>query len=93
MCEAIAALRALKRDETHEFAYALYLQASVTEYLGDRTSAARGFLAAAAIPGAEKSDATDWLSHAGRAWFETGEWDAAGDCYLSAVRRRVAVSS
>jgi tetratricopeptide (TPR) repeat protein len=90
MCEkAIVALRALKRDESHEFAYALYLQACVTEYLGDRASAARRFRAAAAIPGAEKSEATDWLSHAGRAWFDAGEWDAASQCYLDAVRRRV----
>ena len=94
MCDqAIAALRALNRDETHEFAYAVYLQACVTEYLGDRATAARGFRAAAGIPGADKSDATDWMSRAARLWFESGDWDAASDCYLSAVRRRVAVSS
>jgi tetratricopeptide (TPR) repeat protein len=90
MCDkAIDALRALGLTGTHDFAYALYLGAVLTEYLGDLPGAARGYLAAAAVQGAERDDATGWLSLAGRAWFEAGDWDAASDCYLNAVRRRI----
>lgn len=90
MCDkAIDALRALGLAETHDFAYALYLRAALAEHLGDWPGAARGYLAASAVQGAEKDDATGWLTLAGRAWFEAGEWDAASDCYLNAVRRRV----
>ena len=48
---------------------------------------------AAAVSGVEAGAGTQWLSLAGRAWFEAGEFDAASDCYLAAVRRRVAASS
>ena len=67
--------------------------ANLTEHLGDWPGAARGYLAASAVPGAERDDATCWLSLAGRAWFEASEWDAASDCYLDAVRRRVSTSA
>jgi tetratricopeptide (TPR) repeat protein len=90
VCEkAIDVLRALGITGTHDFAYALYLRAVLTEHLGDWRGAARGYLAASAVQGAERDDATGWLTLAGRAWFEAGEWDAASDCYLDAVRRRV----
>jgi cytochrome c-type biogenesis protein CcmH/NrfG len=44
---------------------------------------------AAAVPGAQPANAAEWLSLAGRAWFEAGEFDRASDCYLDAVRRRI----
>jgi hypothetical protein len=90
MCDkAIEALRALDLAETHDFAYAMYLRAVLAEHLGDWPGAAHGYFAASAVRGAGKEDATGWLTLAGRAWFEAGEWDAASTCYLNAVRRRV----
>jgi tetratricopeptide (TPR) repeat protein len=94
LCErAIEALRALGLAETDDLGFALYHRAVLTEYLGDWTGAARGYLAAAKVPGVRTEDAAEWLSLAGRAWFEAGEFDAAGDCYFDAVRRRVAAPS
>ncbi len=88
---AIDMLRRLGRADSDEFAHALYHRAVLTEYLGDWTGAARGYSAAAAVSGVSAGAATDWLSLAGRAWFEAGEFDAASASYHAAVRRRVAV--
>ena len=83
-------LRGLGQADSDDFAYALYHRAVLTEYLGDWVGAARGYAAAAAVPGAAAANAAEWLSLGGRAWFEAGDFDAASDCYLAAVRRRVA---
>ena len=44
----------------------------------------------AATPNAEAQTVTERLSLVGQAWFEAGQFDAASDCYLAAVRRLVA---
>lgn len=87
---AVDVLRGLDLAETHDYGVALYHHAVLTEYLGDWIGAARGYFAAARVGGVQKDTATEWLSLAGRAWFEAGEFDAASNCYLDSVRRRVA---
>ncbi len=82
-------LRRLGQADSGDFAQALYQHAVLIEYLGDWVGAARGYAAAAAVHGVDADAATDWLSLGGRAWFEAGEFDAASDCYLAAVRRRL----
>lgn len=89
---ALGILRRLGQADSDDFAHALYHRAVLTEYLGDWGGAARGYAEAAAVPGADAGAATDWLSLAGRAWYEAGAFDAASDCYLAAVRRRVAAA-
>lgn len=89
----IGILRRMGLTGSDDFAHALYQRAVLTEYLGDWAGAARGYAEAAAVTEADAGAATEWLSLAGRAWFEAGEFDAASDCYLAAVRRRVAASS
>ena len=44
----------------------------------------------AATPNVEAQTVTERLSLVGQAWFEAGQFDAASDCYLAAVRRLVA---
>lgn len=85
----IAILQRLGLAEGDDFAFALYQRAVLVEYLGDWPGAARGYVEAAAVPGAQPANAAEWLSLAGRAWFEAGEFDRASDCYLDAVRRRI----
>ena len=90
LCErAINVLRVSGRAEGNDFGNALYHHAVVIEYLGDWREAAREYLAAAAVPGVDAATVTGWRSLAGRAWYEAGEFDAASECYLDTVRRRV----
>ena len=86
----IARLRQRGQVDSDDFAHALYHRAELIESLGDWAGAACGYAAAAATPNAEAQTVTECLSLAGRAWFEAGQFDAASDCYLAAVRRRVA---
>ena len=86
----IARLRQRGQVDSDDFAHALFHRAELVEYLADWPGAARGYAAAAATPNAEAQTVTECLSLAGRAWFEAGQFDAASDCYLAAVRRRVA---
>ena len=91
LCErAIDVLRVSGSAEGDDLGYALYHHAVLIEYLGDWHGAAREYLAAAAVPGVDPAAVTEWRSLAGRAWYEAGEFDAASDCYLDTVRRRVA---
>lgn len=82
-------LRRLGQGDSEDCAYALYYQGQLSERLGDRVGAARHYRAAAAVAGAKPADAAEWLSLAGDALLDRGDYDAAGDCYLDAVRHRV----
>ena len=86
----IERLRQRGQVDSDDFAHALFHRAELVEYLADWPGAARGYAAAAATPNAEAQTVTECLSLAGQAWFEAGQFDAASDCYLAAVRRRVA---
>ena len=86
----IERLRHSGQVDNDDFAHALFHRAELVEYLADWPGAARGYAAAAATPNAEAQTVTECLSLAGQAWFEAGDFDAASDCYLAAVRRRVA---
>lgn len=88
----IERLRQRGQVDNDDFAHALFHRAELVEYLADWPGAARGYAAAAATPNAEAQTVTECLSLAGQAWFEAGDFDAASDCYLAAVRRRVANS-
>ena len=86
----IERLRQRGQVDSDDFAHALFHRAELIEALGDWAGAACGYAAAAATPNAEAQTVTECLSLAGQAWFEAGDFDAASDCYLAAVRRRVA---
>ena len=86
----IERLRQRSQVDSDDFAHALFHRAELVEYLADWPGAARGYAAAAATLNAEAQTVTECLALAGRAWFEAGQFDAASDCYLAAVRRRVA---
>ncbi|MPZ45451.1 MAG: hypothetical protein GEV05_19080 [Betaproteobacteria bacterium] len=83
----------LGHSDSDDFAHALYQRALLAEYGGDWAGAARGYSAAAAVPKAAALDTAEWLSLAGRAWYEVEAFDAASECYLGAIRRRIAAST
>ncbi len=89
--ETIDALHRQGRDDGDELAYAHYYRADLFDRLGDRPHAAKDYRAAAATPGPAATDATEWLSLAGDAFFDCGDFNSASECYLDAVRRRAAL--
>jgi tetratricopeptide (TPR) repeat protein len=90
--KAIELMRRLGEGETDEYAYMLYYRGQLWERIGRRADAVPDYRAAAKVSGAARGDAAEWESLAGNVLFESGNFDAASDCYLAAVRNRIAAT-
>lgn len=87
---AIGLVPQLGLHDSAGMAHLLHHRAVLLERAGDGRGAALAYRAAAEHPAASPAQRCNGHSLAGRAWFDAGDFDAASECYLEALRLRVA---